>query len=71
MNVLSDAFMLSGRKVIVDDVLDVCDIKATSGNTSGDQDGTAGGAEGAPGLLLALHLSFLVTKTYKASSRSR
>ena len=71
MNILSDAVMLSGRKVVVDYVLDVRNIKATSGDTSGDQDGTAGGAEGAPSLLSASCLSFLVTKAYKASSRSR
>lgn len=47
VNVLRNAVMLSGREVVVDDVLDVSDIKTTSSHTSSDQYGAAGSTEGA------------------------
>jgi hypothetical protein len=52
VDVLGDAIVLSGWQIVVDDVLDVGDIKTTSSDASSDQDGATTGAEGAPGNML-------------------
>ena len=36
MDILGDTVMLSGREIIVDDVLDVGDIETTSSDTGSD-----------------------------------
>jgi hypothetical protein len=48
VDVLGDAVMLSRRQVVVDDMLDVGDIEAASGDTSSDENGAAASTEGAP-----------------------
>jgi hypothetical protein len=55
VDVLGDAVVLSRRQVVVDDVLDVGDIKATSRDTSGDQERAASSAEGAPDDVLEVY----------------
>lgn len=45
MNILSNAIVLGGRQVIVDDVLDVGDIKATSSDAGSDKNGATSGTE--------------------------
>jgi hypothetical protein len=43
--------MHGGRKVVVDDMLDIGDIETTSSDTSSDQNGAAASTEGAKSIL--------------------
>jgi hypothetical protein len=48
MNILGDAIKLSRRQVVVDDVLDIRDIEASSGHAGSNKNWAASGAEGTP-----------------------
>jgi hypothetical protein len=48
MNILSDAIILSRWQVVVDDVLDIRDIKAASGHAGSNENWATSGAEGTP-----------------------
>lgn len=47
VDILSDTTMSSGRKIIINHMHHVSDIKTASSNTSGNQDGAFGNFEGA------------------------
>lgn len=56
VDVFGDTIVLSGRQIIVDDMLDVGDVQSTGSDTSGNHDRTLGSAESTQGIF-ALSLS--------------
>lgn len=70
MNVLIDSTKRSARKVEVDDMQHILNIKTASRNPGGDHDRRFGSAESTAIQLLAWAQPFH-KRTYSASSRSR